>query len=374
MFGSSMLDIAIGVVFIFLLLSIFATAVNEYILSRINLRGTELLRGIQTLLSDKDAVGLAKNVYEHGQIFGLYQGEFTPREASQSRWKSLKWRLHSDLPSYIPSRNFAIALLDSVQQNYASPVAPAVPPPQLAPPPAVSTPEAATLATMVKIVPIPQTLRNAAEALAKTNPKVGRPVLAMITLAGDDASKLQKNVEDWFNSSMDRVSGWYKYHTQKTLFCIGLIMAIALNANTINIVRQLSTDSTLRQTIVTAARTAAPAQPQKPSAQDPSLDDQIQAATKAFGSLNGLGIPLGWPRGAPVLIKLAHHPLTCSEWSDAWAAVWTAPFWEAPLGWILTAIAISLGAPFWFDSLNKIMVIRSTVKPQEKSKDEESKS
>jgi hypothetical protein len=43
------------------------------------------------------------------------------------------------------------------------------------------------------------------------------------------------------------------------------------------------------------------------------------------------------------------------------------------LGWLLTAFAISLGAPFWFDSLNKLMVIRSTVKPREKSKEEGSK-
>jgi hypothetical protein len=41
-------------------------------------------------------------------------------------------------------------------------------------------------------------------------------------------------------------------------------------------------------------------------------------------------------------------------------------------GWLLTALAISLGAPFWFDLLNKIMVIRSTVKPHEKSPEEAS--
>jgi hypothetical protein len=41
-------------------------------------------------------------------------------------------------------------------------------------------------------------------------------------------------------------------------------------------------------------------------------------------------------------------------------------------GWLLTALAITLGAPFWFDLLNKIMVIRSTVKPHEKSPEESS--
>jgi hypothetical protein len=43
------------------------------------------------------------------------------------------------------------------------------------------------------------------------------------------------------------------------------------------------------------------------------------------------------------------------------------------LGWIITSIALSLGAPFWFDTLNKFMVVRSTVKPQEKSQTDKTK-
>jgi hypothetical protein len=49
-------------------------------------------------------------------------------------------------------------------------------------------------------------------------------------------------------------------------------------------------------------------------------------------------------------------------------------FWaESLVGWIITILALSLGAPFWFDILNKFMVVRSTVKPQEKSQTEKSK-
>ena len=49
-------------------------------------------------------------------------------------------------------------------------------------------------------------------------------------------------------------------------------------------------------------------------------------------------------------------------------------FWlETLTGWLITTLALSLGAPFWFDTLNKFMVVRSTVKPKEKSKDGRSK-
>lgn len=42
-------------------------------------------------------------------------------------------------------------------------------------------------------------------------------------------------------------------------------------------------------------------------------------------------------------------------------------------GWLITACAVALGAPFWFDILNKIIIVRSTVKPKEKSGNEKSK-
>jgi hypothetical protein len=67
-------------------------------------------------------------------------------------------------------------------------------------------------------------------------------------------------------------------------------------------------------------------------------------------------LPLG---AAEVRFKLPWN--TEHDWED---------FWSPLFGWSITALAISLGAPFWFDLLNKIMVIRSTVKPKEKSPEE----
>jgi hypothetical protein len=114
MFGSSIVDIAIGIIFTFLLVSLITSTVNEIILSYGNLRGKELLRGIQTLLNDGEAKkllvsadGLVKDVYNHGHLYGLFQGEFDPAHKK------------GDLPSYIPSRNFALALLDTVPKKAA---------------------------------------------------------------------------------------------------------------------------------------------------------------------------------------------------------------------------------------------------------------
>lgn len=168
----------------------------------------------------------------------------------------------------------------------------------------------------------------------------------MIDAAGNDVAKLKKSIESWYNSAMDRVSGWYKYRTQKILFVIGIVLAVALNADTVRIMKQLSQDATLRQSIVAAAQSAKP--PDITSGQ--TIKDQIEQTQKQVSQIENLGIPLGRSPGQ----------------SDAVT-------WQTALGWLLTAIAVSLGAPFWFDMLNKIMVVRSTVKPREKSQEEESK-
>jgi hypothetical protein len=336
-----MLDIAVGVVFIFLLLSVFATTIAELILSSLNMRGKELLHGIQTLLSDESVTGLVQKVYTHGQVFGLFRGEFDPKK-------------RGNLPSYIPSENFAIALLDSIAQPFSE-LKPQAPPVGGGLVPAVA----------LQTATITQAFKTAANALAEDadTEKVGKPLVSMIAMAGDDAAKLQKSVEAWYNSAMDRVSGWYKYRTLRVLFGIGLVMAVAMNADTIRIVRQLSKDSTMRQSIVAAAEAA-----KNPTGNDgngETIDKRINEAKRSLDEINDLGIPLGWPPGDPEAKTPREKIAKCFDWITGRPSML--------LGWLLTAVAISLGAPFWFDALNKIMVIRSTVKPREKSYEEGSK-
>lgn len=321
MFGSTFIDTAIGISFVFLLLSLIASTVNEIILSAMNMRGQELLRGLKTLLNDDDATGLVKSVYNHGQIYGLFQGEFDPKS--------------NHLPSYIPAGNFAAALLDVVREKGGD-----------------AAPLQQDAAAIVAAI------RQGAQKLAQDEfaAKVGKPLLSMIDAAGSDLTKVGKSVEAWYNSAMDRVSGWYKYRTQWNLFWIGLALAVALNAGTIRIVQVLSTSPTLRQSIVATAQSV-----KQPGTQNgsPTFQTEFQDLNDSMSQLKGIGIPLGWSG-------------TCSK--DAGPSCLPLSGWLQTLaGWILTAIAVSLGAPFWFDLLNKFMVVRSTVKPREKSHEEGAK-
>src|SRR4051812_21786851 len=99
MLGSSVLDVAIGIVFIYLVLSMICTTINEGIATIVNKRGTNLFEGIKNLLNDPAFTGLAQQVYSHGLVDGITQNASDPDKPNR-------------LPSYMCSKTFALALLD----------------------------------------------------------------------------------------------------------------------------------------------------------------------------------------------------------------------------------------------------------------------
>jgi hypothetical protein len=288
--GSDILDVAIGVISLFLLLSLICSAANELIEALWKNRCRDLEKGIIELVGGGPGSDFVSQIYNHGVVNSLFRGNYgtAPRR---------------DLPSYIPAANFALALLSVVK----------------------GTDEAR----------LPGNVRSALASFRKT--------------AGNDEAKLQKSIEDWYNSAMDRVSGWYKRRTQMIIFVLGCILAVLANADCIQYAQRLSKDASLRQSAVAFAEAAAKKDNSK---EDTKPMDQIKTA---IGSLEGIGLPIGW----------AQHPVGLK--GVGWA------IYDHGVGWLLTAMALSLGAPFWFDTLNRIMVIRSSVKPRETSGDEASK-
>lgn len=316
MFGSDILDVAIGLVLVFLLLSLIATAVREAIESVFKTRALYLERGIREMLAG-DAHTLVSEIYQHPLVAGLYRGQFVSSAAQ---------RLGRNLPSYIPSRNFALALLDVAARG-----------------PATAPVEGRALA--------PITFDGVRSAIARIqNPNVQRPLLIAADSAGADLARLQRNVEAWYDSSMDRVSGWYKRRTQSILFVLGAAITLAANINTISIARFLYENRGAREAIVAQAAAV--------TGDSAVLGSNAQAARAALDSLQ---LPIGWG------VASARWTSGSASAGGSWNK-WVSPI----LGWLVTALAVTLGAPFWFDVLNRIMVIRSTVKPHEKSPEEPS--
>lgn len=341
MFGSNLLEVAIGVIFVYLLLSLLCSAFSELIESFIKYRARDLEKGIGKLLNDSS---LVKDFFNHPLVKPL-----------------------GEKPSYVPARTFSLALWNLATTKAA---------------------EGKELAAGVT-----QDL-NAIKALIAsldTN-KYGNIKTSLLTLideAGNDIDKARVNIEDWYNDAMDRVSGWYKRRTHWILIVLGLIAAIFLNVDTINVTRALWYNDTLRNSVGVAADnfvkansptqsdTANPDKETDPEAQAKAALDKVQYVR---GEINKLGLPIGW-----VFKPDANDPKykdNQQQYSEDLQIYYADPrrfpdsgytWFLKVLGIIFTALAVSQGAPFWFDLLNKFMVIRSTIKPQEKSPEQPSK-
>ena len=316
MFGSEIFDVAIGLFVVYFLVSTICSTIREGIEAWLKTRAAYLEHGIRKLLQDGAGVGLARSLFEHPMIAGLstatqYQpGPNTPRPGTLATGR--------DRPSYIPSKNFAIALMDIAARG---------------PIDAGSSDKSAAVISLVNI-------RNNIATIQ--SPPIQRVLLSAVDAAQENLDQAQANIEAWYDSAMDRISGWYKRSTQIVIFVIALFVAVGLNINSIAIIDHLSTNKGSREAAVAYAQKAS------------GTENYKEARTQ----LEKLKLPIGWS-GFSV-----HCPNKVESW---WAEVF------APLvGWLLTAIAATLGAPFWFDVLNKFMVIRSTVKPTEKSPQETS--
>ena len=221
-------------------------------------------------------------------------------------------------PSYVPSRTFALALFDLVAP--------------------------AKDATSTKTLPH---VRNSIATIP--NAQVKAALLTLMDDAGEDVKKARENVEQWYDDAMDRVSGWYRKKTQVLIVVWALAVTITLNADTILIANTLAYDARLRTSMVALAEaTTKEALPQE--------TQQLKDRTKQlYVEVQNLGLPIGWSRDS-------NAPTAVPSSSGGWAL--------KIIGLMITTIAASLGAPFWFDILNRLINIRSAGKQPERSRQE----
>jgi hypothetical protein len=375
MFGSWVLEVAIGLIFVFILFSTICAAIREGIEAWTKTRAAYLERGVRELLHDMQGTGLAKQFFEHPLIYSLYAaGEYRPGKTGD---KLSPLARGGKLPSYIPTKNFAAAMIDIAGRG---------------PLPAIDrrNPGAgpANLDAGAVLAVGPITAESLRAGIGKMdNERVARALLNALDLAQDDLNKARLNLEAWFDGGMDRVSGWYKRSTQWIVFWLALITAAVMNVDAIGIANFLYQNDTARHAIVMQAEEAlaqarrdeqaalaqAKVAPQAdapatatagvPSGAAPLAAEAVrsskQTVDQARTKLAALELPIGWDSGTYCSGTGTALVVDCARRSSL-----------TLLGWLLTALAATLGAPFWFDILNKVMVIRSTVKPYEKSKPE----
>ncbi len=275
----SILDVVIGVVVVYLLLSVVCSGINELIMTRLNQRGKNLARGILRMLGSTD---LHDKFYAHPRIQSLRDDE--------------------RLPSYVPSATFALVLLDLI--------APAAPDWKRT---------AAQIGERIDRLPADGDLR--------------RNLVLLMDRAGGDVERLEKEIESWFNDVMERASGWYKRHVQRALLVIGLVVVVVADADTIRLARDLARDPVMRQALVSYAQQATSKPPPSSAPNDSAALAQV---VRQIDDAKDVGIPLGWSKAST---SAGWFDVFIGLLISTFAVALGSPFWFDLLGKLLNVRA-----------------------------------
>jgi hypothetical protein len=264
--GFVILELGIGLSLVYLLLALIAMSLMEWITQALERRGKTLIEALPRLLGEEGSATkpITTALLDHALIRGL-SDTGTP-------------------PSYIPSSVFAAALTDTLKDRKVD----------------VGTPS------------IPTQLDATLRALTSS------------TVSEQDNKTA---IATWYDQCMDRVSGTFKRRTRKWVFAIAALITLALNADSLTLVKTLWNDPTLRTYLVERAKTRLEQGPPLPTVEYTNPLDATPSAPDTTAS------------------ALSPTQLLSEE--------------QTLVGWLITILAVSLGAPFWFDALNRLTSIRA---------------
>ena len=304
MFDSAFIDIALGLILFFLILSLVCSAVQEWFASAVGLRSRNLRIGIENLIG----ADIAKSLYNHGQFKSLYK---------EPGWLGRLKKIGSSRgvgPSYLEPKRFANILIDVIGRGDDQ------------------------QAGGVRRDAVAKTFDEIEVSLKAIGQEhIREALLSLLSGAEGEVENFRDELADWFDGAMDRVSGWYARTVKVWLFVIATVVVVGLNADAIEIGKKLWADQALRSALAATAEQTAGAE-KLPTYKDVKTDL--------------LKFPLGWKCADDKKPDLFGR--FC--FSDDQGGI------QIFFGWLISIIACSFGAPFWFGLLNKVVAMRGSGK------------
>jgi hypothetical protein len=299
---TTIIQVAIGIIFVWVILAVITSQVQEWVASILAWRASFLEDAVEQMLGNPE---VKNKVYNHPLIQGLYSNGGKRK------------------PAGIPQDKFALVLFEEVINS------------------GITVADAKnTFDNLKKSV---AALKSQGEGSALANFARSLDTLLIgIEEKADDAThsitEARVRVESWFNDSMERLGGAYRRRMQITGLIVGITVAAALNVDTGAIMTTLWRDPVLRQAVVTQASQVKETDVQ--AGQAPSIEEIAKNAEK----LNVLSLPIGW--------SSKNIPTDANGWVSK------------IIGILLSGMAAAQGAPYWFDIMRKL-VTRNPPVPQQ---------
>jgi hypothetical protein len=376
---SKILDVAIGVVLMYLLISLMCSAITESISRFLDLRAKFLLKGIDQLLSNVTVEDVARplaaaqpapaataaespeevasrlalkpfsliSILDHPIIGKLAEPETGIKAGIKEFWHDTVSPAAKNAPSYLPASAFRASLVERLLANEDV---------------ADMTPGDVLTKVKTKVDSLPSGyLKDSLKAVLRDT--------------GEDLAKAQKAIEAWFDDAMLRVSGWYKRRVRWFVVSAAVVLVFALNADTVRVGLTLWQNQEIREVVsglaaktvnseasgfncpppgVTPTVTTTPVPlvglPSDPRCQRILIDDLRKG-------LGGIEL-IGWRGNDPNVSDPREVP---ESWPPKDLDVWT---WLFKIGGMLISIlAVQQGASFWFNLLKNLVNLRSSGPP-----------
>ncbi len=394
MLNSGIIDLAIGLAFIFGATAGLASVITELVARFLGLRGAYLLLGLRELLDSKGTsvvLGQAETDFQNardivtatgaaaepssatGALLGSpilrsqgMTGNITTRTLTMHKaagaapaagaaaaggaaaaaapggndraplpkadgwWQT--WSMRRSLPSYISARSFGDAVVGLVM------------------------PDASGQTTMGEI-------QVALGRLPSSMGTLKTSLQSLAVNAGGDMAKFRTSIEHWYDDHMDRVSGWYKRRTAWITLGAGVILVLLLNINAVTVGRALYSDSATRSAVATVATQGnpCPASSGSQQAQAQTQQNCLAGLEKRVSDVAQAGLPLGWGTVPACLAQqcgwLEQHGITTPGDGSPWQVI------LALIGFLATIVALTPGAQFWFGLVVKLNSLRSSGPP-----------
>ena len=299
------LDVLIGLAVIMLALSMAVTMMTQFATTAINSRGRHLRQGLADLLGqldpalhDKLASEVATAILTHPLVSNTFGG--LGSVVHRDEFTKLLLQLTDDKSSL--QSEAKAAPLKALHDN------------------GITDPKA----TLGKI-------RSMTLQLEAASPQLGADVRQAMAILQEAKSDFVAKVNNWFDQTIDRVSMRFTATTRAITFGAALLVAVALQVDTVDLVNRLAADDAMRNAFVQQAASIGN------TGQGASPDQKVERQYMAFLAEKGL-----------ISIPDPEH------WRDHWRGVNT-------LGVLITSLLLSLGAPFWYSALSQLIQLRSTI-------------
>jgi hypothetical protein len=314
------IELCISLVLVFFVLSVMVSAIGEVVNTILSRRSRLLEEAIHKALNQEGNTNWGSLLYQNALVDNL------KRKAGK-------------LPSYISAATFHAALVSEILKEYRK-----------------------TNSTGGTVPAAGQVFDEFLKAVQTLKDGKVKYLLISILNESADMKTFKEQLCKWYDEYMERVTGWFSRKTKIIIAIIASILVIVLNIDTIRIAKKIWTNDALRTSLVRQAEQTAANQQLAGDLKEygeifqkdttaangstlEELNSKIDSVIVLNNKVANLQLPIGWKD-----ITLKDNPYPSPFWS----------FLQMLLGWVITAFALTAGAPFWFRAMGKLVNMRNS--------------